>query len=178
MKIIALYRITILMTILVTALSSCGYHMSGTGGIVPEGLRTLSVPTFINGTNEPAVDIEVTRAVVNEFMTDGRLRIVDTEAADFVLRGTVSFFDVSPESYTADAFVQQYRVLLRIDARLEDRINGKIIWQEKNIESNLISSYPVAIDSIRDTKIAKEAAVRKASRDVAWTLRSRVLEGF
>ena len=69
------------------SLSSCGYHFSGTGAIVPEGVRTLAVPVFFNETNEPYVDVEVTQAVVEEFMTDGRLKIVSLEEAELALRG-------------------------------------------------------------------------------------------
>ena len=39
-------------------------------------------------------------------------------------------------------------------------------------------TYGVSIGDITVTKIAKEAALRNASRDVASTLRSRLLEGF
>jgi hypothetical protein len=150
--------------------SSCGYRLSGTGSIVPEGLRSIAILTFVNGTNEPYVDVEVTHAVVNEFLADGRLRVV--------LRGRVVSYEALPLSYTADAYVQQYQVYLKVDASLEDRKTGKVLWQEKKIESNLISSYPVTIGDIRETKIVKDAAIKKASQDIAWTVRSRILEGF
>src|SRR5574341_69846 len=197
--------VTVLLVLLVLT-SSCGYHLSGTGAIVPEGSRSLSVLTFINGTNEPSVDIEVTRAVVNEFLADGRLRLVDTEEADLVLRGKVVKYDATALSYTStddpqNPFVQQYRVRMSVDASLEERSTGKVLWQDKSIDSNLISSYTVTFDTvpvidpatgkpvttppltqrelnIRDTKITKDAAIKKASQDIAWTIRSRILEGF
>jgi outer membrane lipopolysaccharide assembly protein LptE/RlpB len=43
----------IISLVLVLLVSSCGYHISGTGGIVPEGVHTISVPVFFNATNEP-----------------------------------------------------------------------------------------------------------------------------
>ncbi len=70
--------------------SSCGYHFSGTGAVVPEGLKTISIPVFFNGTNEPYIDVEVTQAVVEEFMTDGRLKVVGLEEADLALIGRLS----------------------------------------------------------------------------------------
>lgn len=166
------------LSLFAAALSSCGYRLSGAGAIVPEGARAISILTFINGTNEPYVDVEVTRAIVNEFLADGRLRVADREDADLLLRGKVISYEVVPLSYTADAYVQQYRMYLKVDASLEERKTGKVLWQEKNIESNLISSYPVTIGDIRETKTAKDAAVKKASQDIAWTIRSRILEGF
>ncbi|OGW53614.1 MAG: hypothetical protein A2Z46_00840 [Nitrospirae bacterium RBG_19FT_COMBO_55_12] len=164
-------------------LTSCGYRLGGAGGLVPEGARSISVPVFINGTHEPYVDTEVTKAVVNEFLADGRLQIVSLESADLVLRGKITKYEVTPLSYTVNSYVQQYKAGLTVDVSLEDLRSKKVLWQEKGIQSVFISDYPVTYDSsgrtdIRLTKIAKEAAIRKASQDVALTLRSRVLEGF
>ena len=159
-------------------LSSCGYHFSGTGAIVPEGTKNISVPVFFNATNEPNVDVEVTQAVVEELMTDGRLKVVSLEEAELALRGRIARYEVIPLSYNPQSYVQQYRVRLVVDASLEDLRSKKILWQEKGIESSLISDYAVTIGDIRATRIAKDAAIKKASQDIAWTLRSRVLEGF
>jgi len=163
---------------LVMASASCGYHLSGTGDLVPKGSGTISIPVFRNGTNEPYVDSEVTQAVIEEFIADGRLRVVNLEEADLALRGKVARFDLQALSYSTDSYVQQYRVRLVVDVSLEDLKNRKILWQAKGIESIFITDYPVAIGDIRATKIAKQAAMQKASQDIAWTLRSRVLEGF
>lgn len=171
-------------TVLALALSiaSCGYRLSGTGDLVPEGTRTIAIPVFINGTNEPSLDVEVTRAVVQEFLADGRLRVVDLDGADLALRGRVTKFESSALSYTPESYVQQYRVRIVADASLEDRKTGKVLWQESGIESSLISDYPItysgAAVEIRQTKIDKEKAIGKASQDLAQTLRGRVLEGF
>lgn len=156
---------------------SCGYRLSQFGSVIPENARNLAVLAFMNMTYEPAVDAEVTSAVVKEFLADGRLRVTDREEADLVLRGAVVSYEEIPLSYTADAYVQQYRILLRVNAGLEDR-SGKVIWQEKLIESGLISSFAVTIGNISATRSAREAALRKASQDIAWTIRSRILEGF
>lgn len=159
-------------------LSSCGYRLSGTGLLVPEGAKTIAVPAFINNTNEPYVDVEVTRAVTDELIADGRLRVADVEGADLALRGKVMKYEVVPLSYTADSFVQQYRVRLVVDASLEDLRSRKELWKEEGIESVFISDYPVAVGDIRSTRINKDAAIKKAAQDIAWTLRSRILEGF
>jgi outer membrane lipopolysaccharide assembly protein LptE/RlpB len=159
-------------------LLSCGYHLSGTGSLLPEGTRTIAVPAFINATNEPYVDVEVTRAVTGEFIADGRLRVVDVEAADITLLGRVLRYEVTALSYTPDSFVQQYKVTIIVEATLQERKSRKVLWREGGIESVFIADYPVAIQNIQMTKSAKEQAIKKASQDIAWTLRGRVLEGF
>jgi outer membrane lipopolysaccharide assembly protein LptE/RlpB len=175
--------IVMVLLVFLTILSSCGYHLSGTGGIVPEGVKTISIPVFLNATNEPYVDVEVTQAVVEEFMTDGRLKVVGLSDAELALRGRVMKYEVDPLAYNPQAYVQQYRVRLVVDATLEDIRSKKVLWQEKGIASNFISDYTVSFDpagaaDIKATRIAKDAALKKASQDIAWTLRSRVLEGF
>ena len=168
----------IILAMLLMAISSCGYRLSGKGSLIPPEAKTIAVPAFINNTNEPYVDVEVTKAVVDEFIADGRLRIVDVEAADLALRGNVVKYEVTALSFTADSFVQQYRVRLVVNASLDDLRAKKTLWRENNIEAVFISDYPVAIGNISATKVAKELAIKKAGQDIAWTLRSRVLEGF
>jgi outer membrane lipopolysaccharide assembly protein LptE/RlpB len=183
MQTISTKRIRFLCLLLFLGITSCGYHLSGTGGIVPEGVRTISVPVFFNATNEPYVDVEVTQAVVEEFMTDGRLKVTNPDEAELALRGRVVKYEVTPLSYNSRSFVQQYRVHLVVDASLEDMRSKKVLWQEKGIQSLFISDYTVFFDAtgsvdIRGTRVAKDAAIKRASQDIAWTLRSRVLEGF
>jgi hypothetical protein len=168
----------LILVLALAALPSCGYHLSGTGLLVPEGTKTIAVPGFINATNEPYVDVEVTKAVADEFIADGRLRVVNVENAELVLRGIVAKYDVVALSYTASSYVQQYQVRLVVNASLEDLRSKKTLWKESGIEAVFISDYPVYIGNISATKVAKEGAIKKASQDIAWTLRSRVLEGF
>ncbi len=169
---------------LLLAMPSCGYHLSASGDLVPKGAKTISIPVFINDTDQPYVDIEITRAVVHEFLVDGRLGVVNLELADLALHGRVITYEETALSYTADSYVQQYRVRLVVDVRLEDRRSKNIIWKEQGVEGILISDYPITYSGpgndvdITATKTAKEGAIRKASQDLARTLRSRVLEGF
>jgi len=171
-------RVILVLLVALAAMPSCGYHLSGTGLLVPVGTKTIAVPGFINYTNEPYVDVEVTKAVADEFIADGRLRVVDVETADIVLRGQVVKYEVIALSYTASSFVQQYRVRLVVNASLDDMRSKKTLWKESGIEAVFISDYPVTIGDITATKVAKEGAIKKTGQDIGWTLRSRVLEGF
>jgi hypothetical protein len=159
-------------------LSSCGYRFTSVGGIVPEDTKTIAIPAFINGTAEPYVDVEVTKAVVNEFLTDGRLKVVSAETADLVLNGKVTKFDMTPSAYSTDNYVQSYTVSIGLNVTVEDVKTHKLILQNTGIGSVFNASYGVSIGDITVTKIAKEAALKNASRDVASTLRSRLLDGF
>jgi hypothetical protein len=177
-NIIAAVALAVIVTV-----PACGYHWSGTGVIVPQGVKTIAVPVFFNATNEPFVDVDVTQAVVEEFLTDGRLKVVSLEDAELALRGKITKYETIPLSYNPQSYVQQYRVRMVVEAVLEDLRSKKILWKERGIDSVLISDYAVSYDSagkadITLTKISKDAAIKNASKDIAKTLRSRVLEGF
>jgi outer membrane lipopolysaccharide assembly protein LptE/RlpB len=168
----------VMIVILLSLLVSCGYHISGRGGVIPEGARNIAVPVFFNSTNEPYVDVDLTQAVVEEFLTDGRLHVVDLADADVALRCRVEKYETTAVSFNPASYVQQYRIRIVVEAKLQDLHTKKILWQEQGIESNFISEYPVALGNIQVTRVAKEAAIKKAGQDIAWTLRSRILEGF
>jgi hypothetical protein len=171
---------------LLLLLTSCGYRFTSVGGLVPEDTKTIAIPAFINGTAEPYVDVEVTKAVVNEFLTDGRLKVVGAETADLVLKGRVTKFEMTPSSYTVDNYVQSYTVSLGLNVTVEDERTHKLIWQDSGIGSVFNTSYGVSMVTnngvstvdITATKIAKETALKNACKDVASTLRSKLLEGF
>ena len=54
-------------------LGGCGYTVHGT---LPSDINTIAVPIFQNRRGEPAIEGLITRAVVEAFSTNGRLKIV------------------------------------------------------------------------------------------------------
>lgn len=158
--------------------TSCGYHFTSIDGIVPQGAKTIAIPVFINNTMEPYVDVEVTKAIVEEFLTDGRLKVVSVDAADLVLRGRVTRFDLTAQAYTADTHVQSYNVGIGVSISIEDTRTQKLILKDTPFASVFTSTYAVTLGDISQTKIAKDGAMKNACKDIASTLRSRVLEGF
>jgi outer membrane lipopolysaccharide assembly protein LptE/RlpB len=163
---------------LLVLLTSCGYHFTSIGGIIPQGTRTIAIPVFINDTTEPYVDVEVTKAVVEEFLTDGRLKVESLDTADLILRGRVTSFNLTPQAYTADTHVQSYNVGIGVSVSIEDARTQKLVLKDAAFSSVFTSSYAVTLGDISQTKIAKDAAIQSACKDLASTLRSRVLEGF
>jgi hypothetical protein len=172
------YRFLVCVAVFLMMISSCGYRFTPVGGIVPEGTKTIAILAFVNNTHEPYVDVEVTKAVVDEFITDGRLKVVSSESADLVLKGSVTQFDMTPSGYTPDNYVQSYTVSIGVNVSVEDMKTNKIIWQEPGLGSVFVTSFSVTLGDITTTKIQKDTALKNTSRDVASTLRSRLLDGF
>jgi hypothetical protein len=163
---------------LLVALTSCGYHFSSIGGIVPQGTKTIAIPVFINDTMEPYVDVDITKAVANEFLTDGRISVVNVDTADIILRGHVTQFILTAQAYSPDSHVQAYTVSITVKISVEDAKAQKMLLKDVAISAFFTSTYTVTLGDISQTKIAKEAAIQSACQDIASTVRSRVLDGF
>ncbi len=57
---------------------SCGYHLVGTATGFGGGGK-ISIPVFINNSQEPAIERSVTEKVREAFIRDGRLQVVNTQ---------------------------------------------------------------------------------------------------
>jgi hypothetical protein len=174
---VAVRGLTALLALLLLT-ASCGYRFTPVGGVVPDGAKTIAIPVFINDTMEPYIDIEVTKAVVDEFLVDGRLKVVSVETADLVLRGRVTSFVQTPQSYSGESYVQSYTIGIGASVTLEDVRTKKTLLRDQGLGTIFTSGYAVALGNISGTRVAKDAAVKNSSKDLASTLRSRVLEGF
>ncbi len=172
------YTLVVAASCLLSAIASCGYNFTPVGGIVPEGAKTIAIPVFINNTFEPYVDVDVTKAVVEEFLTDGRLKVVSTDVADLVMRGKVTKFVLIPQTYSIDPYVLSYNVSINVTITIIEGKTQKVILKDSSVGTVFSSIYAVTLGNITQTKIAKSAAIMNACQDLASTIRSRVLEGF
>ena len=62
--------------------SGCGYHLVGTGSSLPSHLKTISIPVFKNTSSQPEIHRELTSAVLEAFISDGRLKVAKKGNAD------------------------------------------------------------------------------------------------
>jgi outer membrane lipopolysaccharide assembly protein LptE/RlpB len=178
MKHVVKYLIAFAASWLLAVLASCGYHFTQVGGVIPQEAKTIAIPVFVNNTFEPYVDVEVTKAVVGEFLTDGRLKVVGTDSADLVMRGKVIKFELIPQTYSIDPYVESYNVTISVLINIIDGKTQQVIMQDTSVGTVFTSNYGVTLGDISQTKIAKSAAITNACKDLASTIRSRVLEGF
>jgi len=66
----------VLPALLALTLSSCGYHTAGKGNILPDHVKTIAIPAFVNETQTYKLEQMLTGAVVREFTTRANYRIV------------------------------------------------------------------------------------------------------
>jgi outer membrane lipopolysaccharide assembly protein LptE/RlpB len=161
----------------IVASTGCGYHTAGHAVQLPENVKTIAVPAFVNDTNTYRIEQLLTASVVREFTTRSHYHILNdaSEAADATLRGVVVSASSTPLTYNS-ATGQAASVLVVVSMRVEltDR-QGKVLYQ--NPSYLFREQYEVSQD-LASFFEEDSPAFRRLSQDFARTLVSNILEGF
>jgi outer membrane lipopolysaccharide assembly protein LptE/RlpB len=156
---------------------SCGYHTAGKVNTIPESVRTIAVPAFINQTHTYRIEQMLTAAVVREMVTRTHYHVVNQvdADADATLKGTVLSTYTTPMTYDSKTGrAASMLVVITMSVSLNDK-QGKVLYQNPSYlfrEQYEISSDPNSFFE-EDTP-----AYQRLSRDFAQTLVSNILEGF
>ena len=93
----------------------------------------MAIPVFENATTEYTLEQEVTAAVVDRFVRDNHLRIVDERSANCVIRGKLIGYKNAVFGFSAANRAQEYRVTLTCSVVFKDLVKNREIWSEPNL---------------------------------------------
>jgi outer membrane lipopolysaccharide assembly protein LptE/RlpB len=153
-------------------LGGCGYTV---GGTLPSDIKTVAVPIFKNRTREPAVESLITRAVVEAFSTNGRLRVVGTGAADAVLDGEITGYSVNSIAFDRDANVSLYRLTVTVNLRLRDVKRNTVLFHQNDVREQ--SDFRVQ-SAVSVTISREETALRTAATDIGRAIVALTVSRF
>lgn len=151
-------KILILFFVLSLAFSgiNCGYRV---GSLLPKDIKTVAVPIFINNTPEPEIETQITNGLIQEFISDGTLKIAEEENADTLVLGEIIDYRREPLRYTNEEVTREYRLLIAVKVTFQDLRRNEIMWENPRIEgyttffvgSSLPESERLALpDAIKD----------------------------
>jgi len=108
---------------------------------LPREVDAVYVPIFKSWAYEPGLEELVTRATIDEFLIDGRVRVTPKPQADLILRGHLREMTTTTESLQDDGFalLTKFKAVARVTAYGPDdpeERNPLFIWD--NIESELV----------------------------------------
>lgn len=158
---------------------SCGYTTSST---LPAHLKTIHIEKFENNidfTAEgrrniylPLLEIDVKNAIVDRFLFDGNLKVVDAPQADLILRGKLNNYRRSGLRFTQSDDVEEYRVHITVELKMWDSTEGVQKWTESALVGE--ATYFVS-GSLATTE---ESAVQEAIEDLARRIVERTVEDW
>ena len=136
------------LTVLVSLLSAlCGcahYSTSATGG---SGFKSVAIPLVDNKSLEPEIQQALTDSLIQAFVENGALRVVDEDRADVVLRGTI--VEVREGPFTYGGAADQYQITVFLDVTCYDVENKKALWEESRLRGYGIYSASVQREEAR-----------------------------
>jgi outer membrane lipopolysaccharide assembly protein LptE/RlpB len=163
--------------VLILALAGCGYHTAGHSNRLPENVRVLAVPMFVNQTQTYHIEQTLTRDVVREFIDRTHYKVVLSagDSADAVLNGTVLSAQTAPLTYDPQTGrISSSLVTVTMKVSLVDR-GGRVLFENQNYTFR--EQYQVSANTA--SFFSEETpALQRMSRDFAHTLVSDILEGF
>jgi len=148
---------------------SCGYY-SFTKESLP-GIKTIAIPMFDNQTLEYGISESLTDSLVNAFVSDNTLKVVNEKVADSVLRGKITKYERIAHTYDEDENVEEYKVRIFLEVSFEDKKHKKTIWERKDMEGwGVYSAIPLTTstgtDSLETEDLGKARAIKKLTDDI------------
>ena len=165
---------------LTAAVGGCGYSLAGRGSFLPEYIRTIGVPLFVNHT--PVYDIErrITERVRQELTGRGRYKVEVNEAAsDAVLSGEITAVTLTPASFTEQQQASRYVLTLVAKIEFKDRKTDKVLWS--NPAWQFREEYEITNATTLDPSafLGQDAnALERLSAEFARSVVSAILEAF
>lgn len=158
-------------------IGGCGYHVAGHAAQLPSEWQTIAVPAFTNDTTRYRIEQRFTQAVIREFITRTKYRVVqDTRSADAVLHGEVLSIDTNPILFQATTGqVTTMLVTVHTKVQLVDNRTQKPVY--KNDDMVFRNEYQISTD-VNSFFEQQDPALERMSRDMASHLVSDVLENF
>ena len=119
----------LLIVLLASTLSGCGYSLAGRGAFLPEYIRTIGVPQFTNNTQVFDVDRRVSDRVRAELTNRGKYKVQPTDTGvDAVLTGEIAYITITPASFNQQQQATRYVLTLTARVEFKDIKTGKVMW--------------------------------------------------
>lgn len=160
-----------------TILAGCGYHVAGTSSRLPSDWHTIAVPAFKNDTTRYRIEQKMTEAVIREFLTRTKYRIIqDQKDANAVLHGEVLSVETTPVLFNATTGeVTTMLVVVHTKVELVDTGTHKDVYHSDDMTFR--GEYQISTD-VQSFFEEQDPALERMSREFASKLVSNLLENF
>lgn len=110
-------------------------------------IKSIAIERFQNETAEFTLSDRMTNVIVDRFLADGSIGVVDATTAEAVLSGTLTRYDRRPYEYDQNDQVSKYAVYMDFQVALKKPGEQADIWRDN---MNQIGVYTVADETEED----------------------------
>ena len=152
--------------------TGCGYTASP--ALLPQHLKTVAIPVFENGTPEAQLEQQLTDAVVQVFVKDNHLKIVDEKSANAVVRGKVTQYKNAVFGFSSTSQATEYRVTIGVQITFKDLVKNRELWSDEIVKSAIYSVQQSPGQQVKTELDGRKDAISKVADEVL----SRSVEGW
>jgi hypothetical protein len=159
-------------------LINCGYGLIGRTSNLPDDINSIFVQTLENQTTRQQINLFLTDAIVQEFVTRRRFVIAGSAGeADAVLSGVLTAYIVRPVEFGPDGRATRYEFTIRTNMQFKRQGEDEILWAQDSYVYR--GDFELSLDEGQGTVIDNEdPTIQLVSREFAQTLVIDMLEGF
>jgi len=165
----------------VLAAPGCGYALAGRGSFLPDYIRTIGIPIFLNRTTVFNLETMLTEKVRAEFIGRGKYQTLpESTGVDALLTGEVANVAIVPSSYNTQQLATRYSIIMTARIELKDMRTNKVLWENAGV------TFREEYDATGGTSVLDPAAffqqdttaLERMSTAFARTIVSSILEAF
>ncbi len=116
------------------------------------------------------LETEITKKVINRFLSDSNVKPVVLDSADLVLKAELVDFRRDALRFTNNDEVEEYRINIVVNMNLWDNKNDKLVWEEKSFTGD--ATYFVSGPQAK----SEDQSVQDAIKDLSRRIVERVVE--
>jgi outer membrane lipopolysaccharide assembly protein LptE/RlpB len=143
--------------------------------VIPGHIKTIAIPVFQNSTVEFGIAEDVTRALQDAFLANGRLTTAGEKQADSVLRGVVLTYRNQVYGYSQQERATSYEIVLTVRVTFRDLVKSRDIWKEDAL--TVRTTYNVVTLGSEPARTETEARA-EVVRKLADQIVSRTVQGW
>ena len=128
-------------------LSGCAYNFRG---FVARDVSSIAIPVFENQTVKYGIEEQLTKLVIDAFIKDNQLKVLDRKSADSILLGEIIKYNRAPFSYDDQANVKDYKIELNVKLTYKKSLNDKVILEKELKDWSLYSSQKTEEEGIEE----------------------------
>jgi Lipopolysaccharide-assembly len=163
------------------AAPGCGYALAGRGSFLPDYIRTIGIPIFLNRTTVFNLETMLTEKVRAEFIGRGKYQTLpESTGVDALLTGEVANVAIVPSSFNTQQLATRYSIIMTARIELKDMRTNKVLWENAGV------TFREEYDATGGTSVLDPAAffqqdttaLERMSTAFARTIVSSILEAF
>jgi hypothetical protein len=171
----------VLLLVAAVGLAACGYSLAGRGAFLPDYIRTIGVPLFVNNTAVFDVEQHLTQQVTSELIGRGRYKVVpERTGVDAVLLGEIQAVNLTVAAFDQQQQATRYALTIVVKVEFRDLKSDKVLWSNPSwrfTEQFDVTTATSGTDA--NAFLAQDQnALRRLSSEFARALVSAILEAF